>query len=157
MISLDVIGEMHSKIQVKEEYKKKELLIKPNLIETIKGTKLGKVKNCLLNFKEIKSYPIPIQLKELFDDNDIKKVLNDTNQVISITNYINYFQVLLYAEEYQLDKDIRYYDMKDVQFNDLSHDKFLHLNVPTVRENRPAVSFYNCVLFLTFYLDQSFF
>ena len=95
-----------------------------------------------LNFKEIKSFPIPIKLKELFDDNDLKMVLKDMNQMVKIENYINYFQVLLHAEEYQLDKDIRYYDMKDVQFNNALHVKFLHLNVPNVFENRPAVCFF---------------
>jgi hypothetical protein len=142
IISLDVVGKMYSKLQVKEEYKKKELIVKPKLIQTIEGIKLSRVKNCLLNFKEIKSFPIPIKLKELFDDNDLKMVLKDTNQMVKIENYINYFQVLLHAEEYQLDKDIRYYDMKGVQFNNASHDKFLHLNVPNVFENRPAVCFF---------------
>ena len=143
MINLDVIGEMYSTLKVKEEYKKKELLIKPKSVETLPGIELAKVKNCLLNFKEMTSFPTPIKLKDLFDDYDLKRVLNDAvlNQGMKLTNYANFFHTLLYAEEYQLDKDIRYYDLKNVQFNDSLHDKYLHLNVPTVRENRPAVFF----------------
>jgi hypothetical protein len=145
MISMDVIGEMYSTLQVKEEYKKKELLIKPKFIETIPGIQLSIVKNCLLNLKEMALFPTPIKYKDIFEDFELRKVLNDPvlNQGIKFTNYTNYFHLLLYAEEYQLDKDIRYYDMKNVQFNDkLRHDKYLYLNVPHVRENRPAVCFY---------------
>ena len=145
MINLDVIGEMYTKLQVKEEYKKKELLNKPKIIETIPGIKLVDVKNCLLNLKEIdfNLFPIPTHLYDLFGSNctdvELRKLLNYNKEGVNITNYINYFKVLLFSEEFQLDKDIRYYDMKSALFTDSTHDKFLHLNVPSVIENRPAV------------------
>ena len=140
VMNVDVIGELHSKLEVKEEYKKKVLIDTPIAVEVVPGVKLPELKNCLLVFKEPDILTIPSNTRQVLEsnsiDSELKKILNDG---ITASNYINYFKFLLYAEEYQLDKDIRYYDMKDTQFNDSSHNKYLHLNVPTCIENRPAV------------------
>lgn len=142
LLNIDVIGELHTKLVAKEEYKKKELLNVPITVNTIPGVKLKNISNCSLNIKEfdLSEYKIPIStFEKLQNKSDAKSFIGVDEGQITRKNYINYFKSILYAEEYQLDKDIRYYDMKEVKFNDVTHDVYLNLNVPTCIENRPAI------------------
>lgn len=130
LIELDIVGKLYEKLAPKEAYRKKEkpFEIPSNIVE-IGGIPLPPLTMCQLNFREIQ-----------FEKNeyDVERFFKD-NESINNENYHVYMSILLNAEESQLDKDIRFYDMLKVKFEDKRRKTFLTLNVPGCIENRPAV------------------
>ena len=69
---------------------------------------------------------------------DIEKKNYLLRQKMSAENYCQRFQLLLYAEEKQMEVDIRRYDMSNVKM-DLRPNKLFYLEVLGLAENRPSV------------------
>ena len=69
------------------------------------------------------------------EENPLVKAL-DTEE-LTRDNYAKRLQLLLWAEEHQMEVDIRNYDMHEVVM--APEGKFLYLKVPGLSENRPSV------------------
>ena len=69
---------------------------------------------------------------------DIESKNHLLRQKMSAENYCKRFQLLLYAEEKQMEIDIRNYDMSNVKM-ELRQNKFFYLEVLGLAENRPSV------------------
>ncbi|GLJ29187.1 hypothetical protein SUGI_0575620 [Cryptomeria japonica] len=83
--------------------------------------------------KKLKSYPIPLHLKNI-DDKKLPGVLTDG---LSMKTYSKYFSTLLHLEELQMQEDINAYDMDNVTMK--SSGEYLVLKVPGLSEKRPSL------------------
>ncbi|EFJ06221.1 hypothetical protein SELMODRAFT_430895 [Selaginella moellendorffii] len=78
---------------------------------------------------------MPAGVRRDFQKKITPRVFNDG---LSPATYARYFATLLYAEEYQMEYDIRAYDMENVTMRQ-STDRFLVLKVLGLAERRPSV------------------
>ena len=62
---------------------------------------------------------------------------SDLTSLLSLRNYTNFFQTLLWIEEAQMSIDIRNYDMKNVGLE--RRGRFYSLLIPGLAESRPSV------------------
>jgi helicase MOV-10 len=85
--------------------------------------------------KRLEFYPMPANVKEAILKKETLPVLTDG---LRKENYSEYFSTLLFAEELQMEVDIRAYDMQNVTMWKVSHS-ILGLHVPGLAERRPSV------------------
>ncbi|XP_043932875.1 helicase MOV-10 isoform X2 [Protopterus annectens] len=101
---------------------------------------------------QLKSYNYPPILKRLiragFDEcsqpsadleEELKRVKNVLDSVLTFENYTERFQLLIHLEEIQMEVDIKKYDMRDAPLEKDENRRLLVLKVPGVAENRPSV------------------
>ncbi|CAL8367026.1 unnamed protein product [Lota lota] len=99
---------------------------------------------------ELKSYKIPPYMNQLIDllkNPDLKMDRREAllDSILTMENYCEKFQLLLYLEELQMQIDIKRYNIpnSDKEYATMSKDptnkKLLVLEVPGVAENRPSV------------------
>ncbi|XP_022790587.1 putative helicase mov-10-B.1 [Stylophora pistillata] len=92
--------------------------------------------------EKLNPYEIPFTVKaQVVKGSQIREGLRDRlEKKLNFDNYKEKFCLLLHVEEYQMQKDIRNYDMKGVVFKQERGDRrFLILEVPGLAENRPSV------------------
>ncbi|XP_073243084.1 putative helicase mov-10-B.1 isoform X2 [Porites lutea] len=95
-----------------------------------------------LIMQKLDQYEIPITLKaQVVKSNEVREGLRQRlEKELTFDNYKEKFDMLLHIEEIQMQKDIRNYDMKGVEFDQDGTDRrLLILKVPGLAENRPSV------------------
>ncbi|CAG8615958.1 14546_t:CDS:2 [Acaulospora morrowiae] len=84
-------------------------------------------------------FKIPQNLKRIFVKSEPDALLTSELKDLRLDsiNYENFFNTLLFAEEYQMINDIMLYDQEGVEMK--KRDRFFILHVPGLAEKRPSV------------------
>jgi len=138
----------HAILKPVAPYQKKKI-IKGNFT-TIERCKNSDIKDIMGHnpYKHpLKSYGIPASLRKSVQEGDIVDKLRDLEEDTDernklsmkerVNKHIRKLGILLYAEEYQMEKDIKTFDMSSVTL--LREGRFYSLYIPGLAENRPSV------------------
>ncbi|KAJ3904549.1 P-loop containing nucleoside triphosphate hydrolase protein [Lentinula edodes] len=85
---------------------------------------------------------IPGHLSSTLSTGSTKEVLARLRRmylpsVLDSETYSKHFKHLIWVEEFQMDRDLEYYDINDAQLK--QHDSYYYLTVPGLAEKRPSV------------------
>lgn len=85
-------------------------------------------------------YNIPRDTRRcVLDGEDLGTVIHALREPLSLKNYAARFSTLLYAEELQMEIDMREFDMESVRMNVCRGGEYLSLQVPGLAEGRPSL------------------
>ncbi|PFX17671.1 putative helicase MOV-10 [Stylophora pistillata] len=97
----------------------------------------GWLKRDSLHMEKLERYDIP---PTVIAQQDRKGIREKLEKPLTFDTYKEKFRLLLQLEEIQMRKDIRHYDMKEVELEQDRDDRgLLKLEVPGLAENRPSV------------------
>lgn len=93
-------------------------------------------------YMSLAQYPVPSQVIDAIRENSFHQVMDNIGWSISsahdsIQDYGQYWKHLLYASEYQMQKDVRCFDMDDACLS--KEERYFVLRVPGLSEGRPSV------------------
>ncbi|XP_068695788.1 putative helicase mov-10-B.1 [Montipora foliosa] len=143
-LSVRIVSDLYDYLKQTSVYKPPPKAVRiPMDVVTIPGISLPPLaRNGLVMWRKPKNYEIPPTIKaQIIKSNKVAEGLKERlRKTLTFGCYQEKFSTLLYIEELQMQKDIRKYDMKEVEFQQDREDRrFLLLEVPGLAENRPSV------------------
>ncbi|XP_022790553.1 putative helicase mov-10-B.1 [Stylophora pistillata] len=145
--SVRIVSDLYDDLKQTSEYRPPPRAPEiPRDVKTFGGIPLPRMQRNGLIMEKLDVYEIPLTVKaqvkaQVMKNNQIGEGLCERlKKNLSFDNYKEKFCLLLHLEEFQMQKDIRNYDMKGVVFQQERGDRrFLNLEVPGLAENRPSV------------------
>ncbi|KAL3939288.1 MAG: hypothetical protein SGBAC_005968, partial [Bacillariaceae sp.] len=122
------------------KFDKKDTVGPPEEVKLVTG--LGAGNEGPNPFAKLPHYRVPAEVMESIQADQYSQDIDDAGWSIapshdSIQNYGEYWKHLLYASEYQMLRDIRFYDMEDASLQ--KEGRYYVLKVPGLAEGRPSV------------------
>eukprot|EP00526_Cylindrotheca_closterium_P000406 CAMPEP_0113660700 /NCGR_PEP_ID=MMETSP0017_2-20120614/33041_1 /TAXON_ID=2856 /ORGANISM="Cylindrotheca closterium" /LENGTH=890 /DNA_ID=CAMNT_0000575355 /DNA_START=492 /DNA_END=3164 /DNA_ORIENTATION=- /assembly_acc=CAM_ASM_000147 len=123
-------------------YDKKDTVGPPKEVKLITGLVGGSGNEGPNPFAKLPQYPVPAEIMESIRADQYSQDMDGIGWSIapshdSIQNYGEYWKHLLYASEFQMQRDIRFYDMEDAPLS--KEGRYYVLKVPGLAEGRPSV------------------
>lgn len=142
-LSVRIISDLYDDLKQTSEYKPPPKAVRiPRDVRTVYGIPLPPLSRNGLRMEKLQIYEIPLTVKaQVIKSNEVREGLRvRLDKTLNFDNYREKFSMLLHIEELQMQKDIRNYDMKGIEFQqDRADRRFLILEVPGLAENRPSV------------------
>lgn len=144
-VSAHVVDKMHTTLKTGTSYAKPKAMFLGQKVNTrltdgwvVPGQRPVRKKKTFLPNK-LARYPIPTYLKDCIMnlEGDVELLVPELSQPLHISNYKKKLSTLLYAEEIQMELEMREFDLRQVLLRPVG--EFFSLVVPGLAEGRPSL------------------
>lgn len=137
-LAVQIVSDLFEELRPTSRYRTPSKAQKvPWDVKTTRGLALPPLRRDGLRMEKLERYEVPPTVIAQHDRRGIREQLE---KPLTFDSYKDRFRLLLQLEEIQMKKDIRHYDLKEVEMEeDRTDRRFLILEVPGLAENRPSV------------------